>query len=237
MGRGLVLASVLFSFGGLASTAVAAESDEAIFTYVETEQLEYRVQDGGDQFAWDVQGWIGNDKNKLALKSEGEHVIDGKTESAEIQFLYRRMISRFFDAQLGVRHDLKPDPSRTYAVLGAQGLAPYFFEVDASAFVSDEGDVSLRFEAEYEWLLTQRLILQPSAELNVAFADDKDIGVGAGISDLELGLRLRYEIKREVAPYIGLHWERKFGETADFARGEDEAVDSLFFVMGLRLQF
>ena len=232
-----VLVCAGFALGSMMSSALTAQSDDEIFTFVEFEQLEYRMLDGADLFAWDAQGWIGTDQNKLAFKAEGERVFKEKTENAEVQFLYRRMISSFFDAQLGVRHDFKPNPSRTYAVLGVQGLAPYFFEVDANAFVNDLGDVSFRLETQYELLLTQRLIIQPLAELNVAFSDDKATGVGSGFSDIELGLRLRYEIEREVAPYVGLHWERKFGETADIAGEEGEPIDAISFVAGIRAWF
>ncbi len=216
---------------------LAAEGDDDIFTFLQAEELEYRVQDGDDQVSWDVQGWAGTDYDKVALKSEGEHVIGGETESAEVQILYKRLISKFFDAQAGVRYDLKPDPSRAYGVIGLQGLAPYFFEVDANLFVSNKGNLSGRLEAEYELLLTQKLILQPAIELNFAFSEDRQIEVGSGVNDIELGLRLRYEIVREFAPYIGVHWEKKFGQTADFARSDGGEAASLSFVAGVRLWF
>ncbi|MGB2130243.1 MAG: copper resistance protein B, partial [Marinobacterium sp.] len=135
------------------------------------------------------------------------------------------------------RYDNQPGPSRTYAVAGLQGLAPYFFEVDANLFLSDEGDTSARLEAEYDLLLTQRLILQPAAELNVAFSDDEEIGIGTGLSSAELGLRLRYEVNRKFAPYLGVQWERKFGNTADYARNEGEDIESTAFVLGISAWF
>lgn len=219
------------------TAAMAAMMDDEIQTLFLVDQLEYRASDGTDTVAWDVTGWIGNDDHKLAFKSEGEKPVAGKLETAEFQLLYRRPVSDFFDAQIGVRHDIRPDPDRTYGVIGLQGLAPQFIETDASLFVSETGDVSARIEAEYDILLSQKLILQPVAELNLAFSDDAAIHRGRGVSDIELGLRLRYEIERELAPYLGLHWERKFGKTADFARTDGEAVDSLFFVAGLRFWF
>ena len=215
----------------------AGVADDDIFTSVQAEQLEYRASDGDDAFAWDVQAWAGTDFDKIAIKTEGEKIIDGAVETAEFQLIYKRLISDFFDLQAGVRYDFEPDPSRVYGVLGFAGLAPYFFEIDANLFVSDQGDIATRFEVEYELLLTQRLVLQPVAEINIAFSDDTEIGAGSGVGDLELGLRLRYEFGREFAPYLGINWERKFGETADLARDEGEDVDVFSLVAGVRIQF
>ena len=151
--------------------------------------------------------------------------------------LYRRPISDFFDVNAGIRHDLRPAPDRTYAVIGIQGLAKQFVETDANLFVSETGDVSARFEAEVDWLLTQRLILQPVVEADLAFSEDRRIHSGAGINKVEAGLRLKYEVRREFAPYIGLHYERKVGATANFARDEGEDVDALRFVAGVSFWF
>ena len=187
---------------------------------------------------WDGQARIGTDDYKLTLKSEGEfETREDKVETAEFQFLYQRTVSEFFDAQIGLRHDIKPDPSRTYAVVGMNGLAPQWFEVDASLFVSQKGDVSARVALEYDLLFTQRLVLEPSLEINVALTDDEPTGVGAGVSDIELGLRLRYEIAREFAPYIGVNWERKIGKTANFAGADGEDSNVLSYVAGIRLFF
>ena len=230
---GAAVAAVLL----MATQPQAAELDDTILTFFQVEQLEVRVGDGPEVLQWDLNGWIGNDDQKLAVKSEGETPIGKGTESAEFQLLYRRPVSDFFDLQAGVRHDLRPDPDRTYGVIGVQGLAPQFIETDASLFVSETGDVSVRVEAERDFLLTQRLVLQPSIEVNLAFSEDAAIESGSGVNDLELGVRLRYEFKREFAPYIGLHWERKFSNTARFAEEDGEAIDSLFFVAGLRFWF
>lgn len=212
--------------------------DDQLFTLVKIDQLEFRSRDGDDLAVWNGQARIGTDRHKLAVKSEGEYVVDpGKMETAEVQLLYQRMISDFFDAQIGVRHDFRPDPSRTYAVVGINGLAPQWLEVDASLFLSEEGDVSARFEAEYDILFTQRLVLQPDAEINVAFSDDEPTGVGAGIGSVELGLRLRYEFAREFAPYLGINWERKLGNTSNFARAEGEDDNVFSIVAGVRLFF
>lgn len=222
-----------------ASVPAAAEvMDDDLFLLILVDEFEYRVRDGSDLVTWEGQARIGNDDHKVALKSSGEFNLDAdKLEAGEFQLLYMRPIGTFTDLQAGLRHDVKPDPDRTYAVLGANGLAPQWFEFDASAFLSSEGDVSARLEAEYDILLTQRLVLQPAAELNVALSDDKPTGVGSGISDIGLGLRLRYEVVREFAPYIGFNWERKVGRTADFAREEGEDTNDLAGVIGVRLFF
>lgn len=222
----------------LGAPAQAEKMDDDLFTLVKIDQLEYRYQDGNDLLVWEGQGRIGNDENKLTLKTEGEYVRNADLfENAEVQFLYQRLISDFFDAQIGIRHDIKPDPSRTFGVIGINGLAPQWFETDASLFVSTKGDTSLRLEAEYDILFTQRLVLEPSVELNIAFSDDEETGVGSGLSDVELGVRLRYEIVREVAPYIGINWERKVGRTADFASEEGEDSNVFSIVAGLRIFF
>lgn len=236
--RRILAAALLLALPGLGpSAASAAMMDDAIQTLFMVDQLEYRATDGTDDIAWDVNGWIGTDDHKLAFKIEGEKPVEGKLEKAEFQLLYQRPVSDFFDAQAGIRHDIRPNPDRTYGVLGVTGLAPYFIETDVSLFVGEKGDVFARLEAEYDILLTQKLILQPAAELNLGFTEDAAIHVGRGVSDIQLGLRLRYEIERELAPYLGVHWERKFGKTADFAREDGEAVDSLSLVAGLRFWF
>jgi len=209
-----------------------------INTFIQAERLEYRSNEGAPQFLWDGQGWIGGDRNKFWLKSEGEYDFDeGAFEDAEVQALWSRAFSRYFDVQAGVRHDFAPGTDRTYAVLGLNGLAPYWFEVDAALFLSDKGDVFARAEVEYEFLLTQRLILQPRAELNISFQDALENDLASGLSTLETGARLRYEIKREFAPYIGVSWERALGDTADFSRANGEDPGSLSFVAGVRLWF
>jgi len=154
-----------------------------------------------------------------------------------LQFLYSKAIARYWDFQLGVRHDFKPSPSRSWATIGFKGLAPYFFDIDAAAFIGESGRTALRFEAEYELLLTQRLILTPEIELNIYGQNDPDVGIGAGLSDLEVGLRLRYEIRREFAPYIGINWSRLFGNTADFAKIAGEDTSEAQLVIGFRAWF
>lgn len=233
----LLLATILVGPAFVPAVASAAEMDDQIFTFFQAEQLEYRFKDGKDSLNWDAQGWIGEDYNKLWIKTEGEKVFGGRLEEAEVQVLYSRLIHPFWDIQVGGRYDARPQPQRGFGVIGLQGLAPYFFEVDAAGFVSHEGDVSARLKAEYELLLTQKLILQPSAEFNLAAQQVEKLGIGSGLTDVELGLRLRYEFVREFAPYVGVSWERKIGKTADFARDEGEDVDALSLVTGVRFWF
>ncbi|HEY9091371.1 MAG TPA: copper resistance protein B [Parasphingorhabdus sp.] len=212
-----------------------SHGDMQIF-WLQGDRLEYRARSGDDAYLWDVQGYYGGDINKLWFKSEGEGSFGESTEQAEVQALYSRAITPFFDLQAGVRHDFA-GPDRTHAVIGIQGLAPYMFEIDGAAFLSDKGDLTARIEAEYDQRLTDRLILQPRAEMNLSAQDIPELGIGAGIDSVELGLRLRYEIKREFAPYIGIEQEWKTGNSADYARlsGEDPSVTN--YVVGVRFWF
>lgn len=201
------------------------------------DRLEYRAGKGADGYHWEGEGWIGGDIDRFAVKTEGEGAFGGPLEQAEVQALYRRALDPWFNLEAGVRHDFRPGPERTYAVIGIEGLAPYWFEVGAEAFLSDKGDAHLRLEASYDQRLTQRLILQPAAELNLAAQDVPELGIGSGLSTIELGLRLRYEFAREFAPYIGVNWERKLGDTARFARAEGEGASSTSLVLGVRFWF
>ena len=210
--------------------------DRQVVSYLLLDRLEYRWQKGANVRVWDAQGWIGGDYNKLWLKSEGEKTAGGRTEAADVQLLYARLITPFWYLQAGVRNEARPGPSRNYGVLGIQGLAPGWFDVEASLFVR-AGNVSGRVEAEYDQLLTQRLILQPRIETGFSGSSDRARGVGSGINDVQLGLRLRYEIRREIAPYIGYTWGRKVGNTADIARGNGERVTEHGIVVGLRIWY
>lgn len=211
--------------------------DSQTLTFFQADRLEYRGHSGKDGYVWDAQGWIGDDYNKLWVKSEGEGAFGEDLEKAEVQALYSRPVSPFFDVQAGLRQDLGSGPDRTYGVIGLQGLVPYWFEVDSAFFISDKGDVTARIEAEYELLFTQRLVLQPRAELNFAFQDVDEQGVGSGLSTAEVGARLRYEFTRQFAPYIGISWERAVGDTADFVRAEGGDPGTTSFVAGIRLWF
>ena len=202
------------------------------------DRLEAGFGDGDDTWLWDVQGWVGGDINRFWWKSEGEGVLGDGPEEAELQALYSRAVSPFWDLQAGVRHDVRAGgEDRTHLVLGVQGLAPHWFEVDAAAFLSTEGDLTARVEAEYDQRLTQRLILQPRMEMELAARDIPELAIGAGLSTVELGLRLRYEVRREFAPYLGVEWSRSLGETRDLveARG-GEAADTRV-VVGVRAWF
>jgi copper resistance protein B len=201
------------------------------------DQLEMRIGEGRDGYRWDAEGWYGADIDKLWVKTEGEGGFSRKPEAVEVQALWSHAITPWFDAQAGVRYDFRPDPERTHLVLGLQGLAPYYFEVDGAAFLSDEGDVTARLEAEYDQLITQKLILQPRAEVSVSAQTIREIGVGSGFTNIEAGIRLRYEFTPEFAPYIGVEYERSLGETADFARDEGEDVGVLHFLVGIRTWF
>lgn len=215
-----------------------AEHGGQTIWYAEGDRLEYQSNEGDPVFLWDAQGWYGGDRNRLWLKTEGEYDFDAdEVEEAEVQALWSRPVSRFFDLQAGVRHDFAPGDDRTFAVAGVQGLLPYLFEIDAALFVSDDGDVEARVETEYEFLITQRLILQPRAELNFAAQDIQEYGVGSGLSSAEVGARLRYEIRRQFAPYVGVSWSRTVGDAADFARAAGDDTASVSFVAGVRTWF
>ncbi len=218
-----------------ARRAVQAEHGGQTAYYILGDRFEYQSNEGSSLLLFGGEGWWGTDRNKLWIKTEGEYDFGrDRFAEAELQALWSRPISRYFDFQAGVRRDFEPDPSRTYSVIGVQGLAPYWFEVGAALFVSGHGEVSARIEAEYELLLTQRLILQPRTELNFAAQNVDALGIGRGLSTAELGLRLRYEIKRQFAPYVGVTWTRSVGETADFVRADGGDPSALSFVAGLR---
>ena len=201
------------------------------------DQLEAVIGKGKDGYAWNAQGWYGGDIDRLWFKTEGEGSFGEKLESAEVQALWSRALDPWWNLQAGVRHDFRTGPDRSYAVLGVQGLAPYWFEVDGALFLSDKGDVTARFEAEYDQRLTQKLILQPAAELNFSAQDVPELGIGSGLSTAELGLRLRYQFVPEFAPYVGVKYERAFGDTADFRRAQGEKAGGWKFLIGIRSWF
>lgn len=202
-----------------------------------TDRLEAGFGDEADGYLWDIQGWYGGDRNRWWLKSEGEGEQGKSPEDAELQLLFGRMFAPFWDWQIGIRHDFRPQPDRSHLVLGLQGVVPYEFEIDSAVFVSEAGDVTARVEAEYDLRITQRLVLQPRFELNAALSDVREIGLDSGINNTELGLRLRYEVRREFAPYIGISWEQLHGGTADLARGEGEPTSVTSLVLGFRAWF
>ncbi len=229
-----ILAAVIWL--SAADDATADTKDDPLLLTVILDQVEMRDATGDDTFSWDVEGWLGKDLDKFWFKTKGERT-GGNTDDAELQFLYTKAIDRYWDFQLGVRYDFEPSPSRSWAVIGVKGLAPYFFDIDAALFIGESGRTAFRFEAEYELLLTQRLILTPDIEISLYGKNDPMTGIGSGLSDIEAGLRLRYEIRREFAPYIGINWSRLFGNTADFARTAGESTSETQLVIGLRAWF
>ncbi|MNZ48941.1 Copper resistance protein B precursor [compost metagenome] len=200
------------------------------------DQLEWQDADEGSALSWDLSGWIGGDIDRLAFRSEGER-IDGHTEEAELQLLWSHAIGPWWETVAGVRQDFKPGSPQTWAAFGVQGMPLYGLETEATAFLGEGGQSALRLGAEYDILLTNRLILQPAAEANLYGRNDDERGVGSGFSDLELGLRLRYEIRREFAPYIGVNWTRAYGNSADLLREDGEDVSEARLVAGIRFWF
>ena len=200
------------------------------------DQLEWQDADQGGSVAWEVEGWIGGDRDRLWLRSEGERTR-GVTEHAELQALWGHAIGPWWDLVGGLRQDFKPGAPQTWAALGLQGMALYNFESQITAYLGEGGQAALRLKGDYDLLLTQRLILQPSAEVNLYSRNDRHRGLGAGLADSEIGLRLRYEIRREFAPYIGVTWNRSYGRSTEYARDEGELDTDPRLVLGLRLRF
>ncbi len=186
--------------------------------------------------SWEAEGWYGTDENKLWVRTEGER-SRGKLEDGDLEVFWNRSIATFWSTQLGGRQDLGVGPKRTWAAFGVQGLAPYWFELEATGYVSASGHTAARLRAEYELLFTQRLILQPEAEINLYGKNDPQRRIGSGISDVQFGLRLRYEIRRQFAPYIGVNWVRRLGTSADYARQDHQPVLDRQIVAGVRIWF
>ncbi|MFT4953658.1 MAG: copper resistance protein B [Brevundimonas sp.] len=214
------------------------ENGEVRASSVIIDQLEASSSDGEEAYGFDVQGWTGGDINRFWWKSEGEGEFDGGLEEAELQALYSRAIRPFFDFQTGVRQTYRPDGGdRTDLVVGIQGLAPYWFEVDAAAFLSTKGELTARAEAEYDQRITNRWIVQPRAEVVLSAEDIPELRVGSGLSSLQVGARLRYEFRKEFAPYVGLEWTKSFGNTADFLEADGRSSEDTRFVVGIRTWF
>lgn len=222
------------------TTPALAQETNLIFYGVQMEELEYRQGDTGQNLVvWNGDAFVGTDELKLRWLGEGEYDTDGDVlEKMENRLVLQTPVSDFFDLKAGVRLDSPEGPDRWYGVVGVAGLAPQWIEIDADLFVSETGDVSARLDAEYELLLTNRLILTPSAEIDVALSSDREIGVGSGLSSIELGLRLSYDlVDRTLSPYVGIAYEQKFGRTRDFARDEGEDTAAWFAVIGTRVMF
>lgn len=212
--------------------------DNQIMWHVLFDQLEGRTNGPDNEFRWDGQGWIGTDMNKLWFKSEG-FVENGKASDGDTEALYDRPIPylRYFDAQAGVRYDLDSDRGRTWGAIGIQGLAPNFFDFEPTFYFSNRGRFAGRLMGSYDLLITQRLILQPEIEMNFYSKRDPSRAIGSGLSDLDTGLRLRYEIGRKFAPYIGVAYTGKFGESTDFTRAGGGIVNDVRFVFGIRVWY
>ena len=244
-----VAAYYLVACSFLTSLAFAEEvspvEDSPIRSFVLIDQLEHTTTryTGGrrsdDALRFNTAGWIGGDYNRLWVYTEGTKTYNGRLEELDIQLLCGRLVSAFWDMQGGVRYakPLPGGPGRAYAVLGVQGIAPYRFEVQAASFVSERGDLSARAEVESELLLTQRWVLQPRFSMSVALQEVREQGIGRGLNDIELGLRLRYEIAREFAPYLGASWQRRYGGAARLAQERGEDAGAWRLVAGIRAWF
>lgn len=212
------------------------------YAFLRAEVLEYRPRSDDSDFRWDMQGWYGGDFNRLWVKSEGERNTAFKADyDIDMQLLYGRFIKKYYDFQIGVRGETQTfrgeNVARAHAVVGFQGLVPYRYEVESALFISQDGDVSARFQTSRDILLTQRLILQGRFETHAAVQKVERFTTGQGLNNIELGLRLRYEIRREIAPYIGVSYDRSFFKTADLVREEGGNPSQVRFVAGLRLWF
>lgn len=213
---------------------IMAMDDAASYGSIVVDRLEWRAQN--DVVAWEGSAWFGGDYNKLMLKSEGEFT-GGDAQQVRTEVLWDHAVARWWNLQAGVRHDSGDGPSRTWAAFGIEGLAPYWIDLETTLYVGDEGRTAMRAEATYDLRLTQRLILQPQFEINFYGKADPERGLGSGLADVQAALRLRYEIRREFAPFIGVHWSGLFGETADFANAAGNDDSELQFVAGLRVWF
>lgn len=213
-----------------------AVHDNAANYFVLFDQLEWQSGEDANGINIDTRGWVGRDRDRLWFRAEGDGE-GGRLGEAQAHVLYGRQVARWWDVVAGVRQDFRPGSPQTWAAFGIQGLAPYWFDIEATGYVGASGRTHARFEVEYELLFTNRLILQPLFEAEVFGKSDPDRGIGAGLSTTDLGFRLRYELRREIAPYIGVTWRNKWGKTADFAEAAGEDTGGARFVTGLRLWF
>jgi copper resistance protein B len=211
-------------------------ADNAIRAQLLLDRLElYRASDSHGQ-SLDAQAWIGGDLDKLWFKVDGER-SQGKLGATRTEVLWNHAIATYWGLQAGVRHDFGDGPGRTWAAVGVQGLAPYWFDLQATAYVGQGGRTALRIEPEYDLLLTQRLVLQPNMKLSLYGKNDPARGIGSGLSDMEAGLRLRYEFSRKFAPYVGVVYNRKFGTTARYANAAGASASETRLVGGVRIWF
>jgi len=211
-------------------------ADEHRFASLLVDRLEWVHTSDNDSIAYDLQAWYGRDYDRAVLKAEGE-LDNGRLQEARSELLWSHAVAAYWDTQLGMRYDSGVGPDRGWLAFGVQGLAPYWFELEAGGYVSDAGHTALRLSAEYPLLLTQRLILQPRFEANAYGKRDGKRGLGGGLSDLAVGIRLRYEVRRELAPYIGIEWAGKYGGTANYARAAGDVTEETRLVAGARFWF
>jgi copper resistance protein B len=210
--------------------------DDPLSYMVLFDNLEIRDADSTSPFAWDVEAWIGRDVNRLYLRSEGE-IADGDSDEVTAELLWARPVARWWNLAAGVREDFEPGDSRTWLAMGVFGLAPYRLHMEATAYIGDAGRSAFRLKTDYDVLLTNRLILQPRLELDAYGEDDPSRGIGSGISSIDVGLRLRYEFRREFAPYLGVVWVNRLGQTGDLAEASGEDANEVQALAGLRMWF
>ncbi len=215
---------------GLGQSLHAAGADDPIRTMFLMDRFEILNNDENTR-VWEGSFYIGYDIDKLYVYSEGEATSDG-LESSQNEIVYSRAIAPFWDIQIGLAYDKNDDASSTWGEVAIAGLAPYFFETRAALLVNSDGNIGLRLDAEYEALITQKLILTPSLEADFYTKDDPEMRLGSGLSSLEAGLRLRYEFIREFAPYVGVTWEKTFGDTRDY-----NPVNETSLLLGVRFWF
>ncbi len=212
--------------------------DQRIYVHGVLDQLEGRLGGGGDNgFRWEGEGWVGTDFNRLWIKSEGQVNGAGAVSEGQQEIFYDRPVTPYFDLQAGARYDADSHPGRAWAAFGIEGLAPWFIMLSATGYVGDAGRYAAKLMASYDQLITNRLVLQPEAEINLYAKGDPARQIGAGLSDLDAGLRLRYEISRKFAPYLGVTWEQKFAGTARLVRATGERSSDVRFTAGLRTWF
>lgn len=204
---------------------------------LQLDRLEYRTGSGHDGYAWKASAWYGNDIDRAVIASEGKGKFGEGVEKIEVQAVWRHALDPWFNLEAGVRQDFRPTPQRTYAVLGVEGLAPYWIEVEAQMFLSNKGDAHLRLAASHDMRLSGPLVLKPEVEVNFAFQDVPQLGIASGAERMELGARLRYEIRPDLAPFIGVNWERSFGGTARAQRAAGEKASAVTVVAGLHAFF
>ncbi|MGX1691856.1 MULTISPECIES: copper resistance protein B [Brevundimonas] len=214
------------------------ENGDVRTTAVLVDSIEANFGDGEEGYSWKAQGWTGGDINRFWWKTEGEGDFGGKLHEVEVQALYSRAIAPFWDVQAGVRQDFRPDgDDTTHLTVGVQGVAPYWFEMNAAAFLSTEGDLTARAEVEYDQRITQKWIVQPALELEMSANDIPELEIGSGLTSVTAGLRLRYEIRKEFAPYVGVEWSRSLGDTAHYAKARGEDAEDVRLVVGIKAWF